>query len=108
MTANTEHRSDARVLCSRCEGSLTEVDFECGYCTNCGRSVEEKQKMQSQWQWANDTPVWLKPRRTLYFLVRRTKNGTEYRNDKRGRLITYRSREQAIRVQDRLNAKGVE
>lgn len=65
------------------------------------------------WQWANDSPVWLKPRRTVYFLVRHvgdnhedwTTGTVEYREDKRGRLIMYSSREQAIRMQDKLNAK---
>ena len=59
---------------------------------------------EPQWEYANDSPVWLKPRRTLYFLVRRTDNGVEYRNNKRGNLITYRDREQAIRIAERLNA----
>lgn len=59
------------------------------------------------WEWAVDSPVWLKPRRTLYFLIRRSDShgAMEYRRDKIGRLITYRTREQAIRIQDRLNAK---
>lgn len=57
------------------------------------------------WEWANDSPVWLKPRRTVYFLIRRHGNGdTEYRKNKRGHVITYRTREQVIRIQDRLNA----
>ena len=57
------------------------------------------------WRWANDSPVWLKPRRTVYFLVRDGDDGrTEYRTNKRGHVITYRDREQAIRIEQRLNA----
>lgn len=57
------------------------------------------------WEWANDSPVWLKPRRTVYFLIKRVGGRVVYRGDKRGRVITYSTREQAIRIQDRLNAE---
>lgn len=38
----------------------------------------------TQWEWANDSPIWYKPRRTVYFLVRHLRDRIEYRNDKRG------------------------
>jgi hypothetical protein len=42
------------------------------------------------WTWGVDSPCWLKPRRTLFFIYRRLPNGdTEYLNDKRGRLRTW-------------------
>lgn len=56
------------------------------------------------WEWANDSPVWLNPRRTVYFLIKRVGDQIVYREDKRGRVITYPTREQAIRIQNRLNA----
>ena len=43
------------------------------------------------WEWGNDTPVWLKPRRTIYFIYRRNNGDTVYLNDKRGRLRQWRS-----------------
>lgn len=61
--------------------------------------------MTAPWEWANDSPVWLSPRRAVYFLVRHHSNcSTEYRKNKRGHVITYRTREQAIRTMERLNA----
>lgn len=48
------------------------------------------------WQVANDTPVWMRPRRTIYFLVRTGANGRmEYLRDKRGRLRTWQTRDAA-------------
>lgn len=66
------------------------------------------------WEWANDSPVWLQPRRTVYFLVRHvgdnhndwTTGKVEYRTNKRGHVITYGTREQAIRIQDKLNGES--
>ena len=43
------------------------------------------------WTWGNDTPVWRKPRRTVYFIFRRVCGNVEYLRDKRGRLRTWRS-----------------
>ena len=62
--------------------------------------------MKTPWEYANDSPVWLRPRRTVYFVVRHYDNEVEYRNDKRGRLITYRTREQAIAMVDKLNRRA--
>ena len=69
----------------------------------------------SDWQWANDSPVWLKPRRTVYFLVRHVGENhanwsdgkIEYRRNKRGALIAYNNREQAIRIVERLNRERI-
>lgn len=36
----TTRKIDNRIYCPQCEASLTETDFECGYCTNCGRELE--------------------------------------------------------------------
>jgi hypothetical protein len=60
--------------------------------------------MTTEWEWANNSPVWMKPRRTVYFLIRYVNDVMEYRNNKRGHLITYRTREQAIRMAEKLNA----
>jgi hypothetical protein len=39
----------------------------------------------NEWTWGNDTPVWMSPRRTVYFIYRRAEGGgTEYLQDKRG------------------------
>jgi hypothetical protein len=48
----------------------------------------------TDWEWGNDTPVWLKPRRTVYFIYRLQEGGNrEYLRDKRGHLRTWRSQE---------------
>ena len=39
---DTEHGSDARVLCSRCECEITSADAEHGACTNCGAALTEQ------------------------------------------------------------------
>jgi hypothetical protein len=55
------------------------------------------------WEWANDSPIWLKPRRTVYFLIRHTDGEVEYRRSKRNSVITYATREQATRMAEKLN-----
>jgi hypothetical protein len=45
----------------------------------------------------------MKPRRTVYFLIRHTDADIEYRKSKRGSVITYTTREQAIRMAEKLN-----
>ena len=45
----------------------------------------------TEWMWGNDSPVWLKPRRTVYFIFRRIDGNTEYLRDKRGRVRMWRS-----------------
>ena len=47
---------------------------------------------------ANDTPVWLKPRRTLWFVLR----GDTPINDKAGRLRTFKSAAEASAFMERL------
>jgi len=53
--------------------------------------------MTTEWQVWNDTPIWLKPRRTVYFIARNDADGNreDYR-DKAGRLRTWRTREAAM------------
>jgi hypothetical protein len=50
------------------------------------------------WTYGNDTPVWQKPRRTVWFVYRRISGGTEYLQDKRGRLRTFRTYAGALRA----------
>jgi hypothetical protein len=38
----------------------------------------------NEWTWGNDTPVWLKPPRTIYFILRRTHGKVEFLKDRRG------------------------
>ncbi len=40
----------------------------------------------TDWTWGNDTPVWLTPRRTIYFIFRRIDGKAEFLKDKRGRM----------------------
>ena len=47
----------------------------------------------TDWTWGNDTPVWLKPRRTVYFVFRRIHGNVEFLRGKRGRVRIWRSRE---------------
>lgn len=55
-------------------------------------------KLIPTWTWGNDTPVWLTPRRTVYFIFRRPSyGGTEFLRSKSGRLRTWRSQE-AVRA----------
>lgn len=49
--------------------------------------------MKESWMWGNDTPVWMEPRRTVYFIYRRTPQGVEYYRGKQGRVRTWRSAE---------------
>jgi len=60
-----------------------------------GRQLREsKGNPDDEWTWGNDTPVWMKPRRTVYFIYRQALGGgLEYLNDKRGRLRTWKSQE---------------
>jgi len=71
--------------------------------------------MDMPWTVANDTPVWLKPRRTVYFL-HRWKGVTDPSNlrgceeeqfeDKAGRIRTWRTSAEAQRKCDALNMNG--
>jgi hypothetical protein len=46
----------------------------------------------SEWTWGNDTPEWMKPCRTVYFIYRRTEDGgTEYLRDKRSNIRFWKS-----------------
>ena len=58
----------------------------------------------TEWTWGNDTPVWLKPRRTVYFIFRRIDGNTEYLRDKRGRVRTWRSQEAVKKALNQLGA----
>lgn len=57
--------------------------------------------MKQPWMVKNDTPVWMKPRRTVYFLARGN-DGEQY-EDCRGRVRNWRTLEQAQVACDRLN-----
>ena len=57
----------------------------------------------TEWTWGNDTPLWLKPRRTVYFIFRRIDGNTEYLRDKRGRVRMWRSQ---MAVKKALNQLG--
>jgi hypothetical protein len=60
----------------------------------CPLSLPGRREAMHDWTWGNDTPVWLTPRRTVYFIYRRAEGGgTEYLRDKRGRLRIWRSPE---------------
>jgi hypothetical protein len=53
----------------------------------------------NEWTYGNDSPVWLKPRRHVFFIYKVLDNGDrEYLNDKRGRLRTWRTREAVIKA----------
>jgi hypothetical protein len=54
------------------------------------------------WEVANDSPVWLKPRRTIYFLTRCINGKREYLDDRLGRLRTWQTRAAADKVRKRL------
>jgi len=46
----------------------------------------------NEWTWGNDTPVWMNPRRTVYFIYRRAEGGgTEYLRDMRGNIRFWKS-----------------
>ena len=51
--------------------------------------------LDHDWQLCCDSPCWLKPRRTLYFLSRTVNGKREDLEDKRGRLRTWRTVEGA-------------
>ena len=46
----------------------------------------ERNETMAEWTWGNDTPVWLTPRRTGYFIFRRIDGKAEFLTDKRGRM----------------------
>jgi hypothetical protein len=53
---------------------------------------------ERDWQIGNDSPVWLKPRRHIYFLHRTNANGDkEYVETPTGKLRTWRTKEAAER-----------
>jgi hypothetical protein len=58
----------------------------------------------TEWTWGNDTPLWLKPRRTVYFIFRRIQGNTEYLRDKRGRMRMWRSQEAVKKALNQLGA----
>jgi hypothetical protein len=59
------------------------------------------------WTWGNDTPVWLTPRRTIYFIYCRAEGGgIEYLRNKQGRLRTWRSQEAVKAALESLNAEA--
>ena len=58
----------------------------------------------TEWTWGNDSPVWLKPRRTVYFIFRRIDGTTEYLRDKRGRVRMWRSQEAVKKALNQLGA----
>lgn len=47
----------------------------------------------AEWTWGNDTPVWMSPRRTVYFIFRRIDGKAEFLTDKRGRMRRWYSQE---------------
>lgn len=60
----------------------------------------------NDWRVVNDSPVWLKPRRTVYYLSRTVNGKREDLEDKAGRLRTWRTREQAQAALSRLLKAG--
>lgn len=55
--------------------------------------------MNESWHIANDTPVWFKPRRTVWFIVRHhPTNGSEVLTDKAGRRRYFKERDAALRA----------
>lgn len=59
------------------------------------------------WRIANDSPVWLKPRRTIYFLTRRQNGRREELETESGRLRTWKAREAAEKALTQLENKGL-
>jgi hypothetical protein len=60
-------------------------------------------KLTQPWRWAVDSPVWLKPRRTVYFLTREVEGRTEYLNNSIGRLHTWKTQEVVKKAEKKVN-----
>jgi hypothetical protein len=84
-----EHGFDTSAVRAELEGLIA---------THSGNTQVRQFLPVSEWTWGNNTPVWLTPRRTVYFIYRRTADGgTEYLLDKRGRMRAWRS-QQAVKA----------
>ena len=58
----------------------------------------------TEWTWGNDTPPWLKPRRTVYFIFRRIQGNVEFLGDKHGRMRRWRSQEAVKKALEQFEA----
>lgn len=58
------------------------------------------------WQWAVDSPCWLKPRRTVYFILRCHNGQLEYQETPTGRIREWKTREAVISVLKKLQKRS--
>ena len=57
----------------------------------------------NDWTWGNDSPVWLNPRRTIYFIFRVLHGNVEYLRGKSGRMDNVPSQEAVKKALKKLN-----